>query len=283
MLKGQSHTDINLTGGTVIFFVVSVAIFTALIAPIIFQYFMIGSTENDVKAVEFSNLARTMLLDSFGDGSGNILYSLLHAGVPDGMESIGLADNYLHVENIYTKEYIKIGENGGRFDHDTFSSIKTFHNDVGRRKEVVMTAGREYMVHSYRLNSTGSVAVDIYTDFMCSEDGDLEGYMIVECERTDNIPVTKGIDELVSTVIAPVVNGILDSGTARMTAGRDITASDLLVSGTRFGSTQECLEKDGIMCFRTVGNFNFPARIHTEIGKDSSMETSNADEEGEIK
>ncbi len=275
MLKGQSHTDMNIMGGSAIFFIVAIAIFTALIAPIVYQYLTVGSTENEIKAVEFSNLARTVLLGAFGDGKGNILYSLLLSGAANGTEGIGLPDNYLQVDNVYTDEYVKIGDNGGRFEHDSFSTIKSFQKNVDGRNDVVMEAGKEYLVHSYRIVATGSVAVDIYTDFVCSVDGGDGGYRIVECGETDGLEtLLADIESLKSTIIAPVVNGVEDSAIVRMMAQDDVTAKDLVVSGSKLGSTAECLEKDGRTCFRIVGSFVFPARIHTEIGKDSSIGVS---------
>jgi hypothetical protein len=271
MLKGQAHTEMNMYSGTLIFFIVSVAIFLALIAPIIYGYGTTGSTENEIRAIEFCNFARQRLLDVMGDGS-DIRYSSIELEAARNMTGLGLSENYMNVENVYTGEYWKFGGDSGRFEHDAFSTVKSEYRNVEEKRETVMSAGKYYLVSSYVVGSEGSVAVDVYESIMCSDAAGGSGYRVLSCSNVSVLPAEAGdVDGLRDSVIVPVSTGVKGSAIAMIRPDSDVSAGDLLIAGRKMGSGTECIEKDGMMCFRVMGDYVFPVKIHTEMEKDASL------------
>ncbi len=272
MLKGSAHTLSNFMAGTFIFVLAFVAIYLALMVPLS----MMGETklggENEVRAIDVSNMLRTHILYNIGNEKGDIDYHSLDGQEPQA-EAAGISDNYFRIEDLLTGRYWEFeGKRERDSRHEVFTTISNNFIPVPEKSVLLMEKGSDYIIHIYRLSAEGDIAVDVYGGRSCSptgRTGDSYGaYMLLGCDEIRDLQMLDVDSAALREQITHVRNTEDAYFVSWVRPESDITPGDLMVSGMRFGDTTECLElRKERMCFRIMGDFVTPARIITEMGR----------------
>jgi len=271
MLKGQLYVDIEFIGGTMIFIILAFTIFLVILLPLRSSDYNMAKSAEKIRAMEFANLVKSRMSETLGNGKGDIERDKLLLQAEKGLSNIGLADNYVLVENIISGEIFIFNGESGEGKHEVFATMSTPYIAVENKTQIVMKVGKEYIIHVYRFGGEGKTfAFDIYQDYICSQSTRMppktEKYHILNCDDISDLEKSEvDATDMKNSMIAPVVNGVKDEEIARIIPKNQITADNLVISGMRFGKFWECNNAgENIICFRLAGDFVFPARIHTQ-------------------
>jgi len=281
MLKGQLDIDIEFMGGTIVFIALALIMFIEILLPLLAMDYNMVTSEEEIRIVEFANLAKARFAELLGNGNGDIAYEKLEKQVGKGLAGVGLADNYLLIEDLRTGKSFEFPGTKGKTKHDVYSTISSSYKAVMSESLVVMEGGEEYIVHIYKIKDEGDISLDIYQDCVCSQDGpgtDGTGkYKTLGCDDISDLElVEKGV---VTHVMGKATNARYRdiSQVARVKPENDITAGDLVITGMSLGKTWGCTESPGEhLCVRLMGDFVLPARIHVELGKGGELVTEKA-------
>ncbi len=271
MLKGQLDIDIELMGGTIIFIALTLIMFMEILLPLLVVNYNMETSMEDVRAVEFANLAKARMIANIGSGNGDIDCVRLEALQKKGLRDIGLASNYLLVEDLHKGTTFEFSGKEGETKHDIYATLSSRFLPVTASSDIVMQGHDEYLVHIYKL-SDDSIAMDIQHADSCimHSQGDVEEtrYKAAGC---DDISSQELIEEDAEAHLKGKVSKVRDGGDsqfARVKPQSDITAGELVVTGMELGKTWGCIDSsDSQVCIRVIGDFVFPARIHVELAE----------------
>ena len=123
MLKGQTNTEVELSGGVMYFVIIMMMLITILLAPLIIVYDTMFSSEARINAAEFANLAKVRMISGIGNAQGEIIYSNIGKLGELGLGELGLARNYLDMESIVTGEHTIFKGSSGSVSYDRQQGI----------------------------------------------------------------------------------------------------------------------------------------------------------------
>jgi hypothetical protein len=272
MLKGSLDVDIELMGGSIVFIALTSIMFFSLLWPLLVIEYNLESNEGEMRAVEFANLVKSRLTERIGNGRGDIVYEKLEAMEGRGLTELGLANNYVRIENLTDGSSFEFGTGRSENKHDVFATISSSYSPVVSESTRVMAGGEEYLIHIYNTSEDGMpVAFDVYPEYICSQASgqpvERGKYRTVGCDEISGLAKENvGAGDLRNMI--SLVRSTGTSKAARVVAQGDITAGNLFATGLRFGKTWEC-QGSGLdyICFRVMGDFVFPVKIHVEVGK----------------
>jgi hypothetical protein len=266
MLKGSFHTDTNLFWGTLIFVIFSLTMMMAFIGPFDINHSTTVENAGKIRALEFANLARFRLIQHMGNARGDIEYGELQEREESGISDLGLAENYILVEDLRSGEEWEFGDKSGKNVHETFATISAGFLPVEEDKTLLMKKGSEYILSIYRAaESKGSVIVDVYGQPECSEDGKSGDHPVPSCTELSALEKAEVAGKEITEAVTRVKN-VEESELMWILAKKDIDAESLVPKGMRFAETGECAgSQKSRLCFRLMGEFISPAKIRAEL------------------
>jgi hypothetical protein len=286
MLKGQTGTDLEYTMSTIIFVFTCTTLFLEVLLPLIFLNYTLSTSSEQMRAIEFANIAESRMTRDFGNGNGDLDYERIYQ--ISGIGALGLGNNYIIINSLSTADEWAYGSPiEGSYKHNIFTTIGSSYLDVQNEKKTVLSKGREYLIHIYATGiDKGSISFDIYSDYICSvamQGGDAAGKM--------QSPLTSACSEI--TVLArqeageselrDMASTASNTGTkkvARIVPKNDIAAEQLIVAGMKLGSCRDASTKRGYECIRFVGDFVLPAKMHAEVARGSDFTSAPSDSGG---
>ncbi|MBN2330736.1 MAG: hypothetical protein JXC85_02875 [Candidatus Aenigmarchaeota archaeon] len=277
MLKGQLDIDIEMMGGTMIFIALTLIMFMEILLPLLVVNYNMETSMEDIRAVEFANLAKARMIDQIGDGEGDIDYARLEALQGSSLGDIGLASNYLLVEDLIKGTTFEFAGKRGKTEHDVYATLSSRFLPSIESSDIVMQGNNEYFVHIYSLSEDGkSIAVDIQDAGSCVmySQGDIKESRF-KAAGCDDFTSKQVVEDGAEALIRGEVSNAMDSGESqfvRVKPKSDISAGDIVVTGMKLGKSWGCRDSgDPQVCIRQIGDFVFPARIHVELAEGSDI------------
>lgn len=271
MLKGQLDVDIEFMGGAIVYVILSLIMFTEILAPLLVVDYTMSTSKDDIRALVAANLAKSRMEEKLGDGNGNMVQHDLDTQLAKGLEGMDTTSDLVIVEGVDREVAWSFGSGEGEGMQEIYSTVTSTHAPVVSESQIVMESGNEYVVHAYAFGDTGNnIAIDIYQDYLCgsfgSGPGTAEEYRLVSCDEISDLQLVEG--DVESYLRGIIVNARTESGLARVKPGYDVTVADLETAGMEFGSLEACSDMSGSMdtyiCPREVGDFVFPVKVSVQ-------------------
>ena len=157
MLKGQAFdVDIEFMGGTIIFIGLALIMFLEILLPLLAVDYVMVTSEEDIKGVVFANLVKSRMINRIGNGDGDIEYTELGTLREGGLAGIGLAANYVMVEDMHTEHSFDFPGKRATVKHDVYATLYSPYKPVMSVSRTVLVKGEEYIVHIYKTKGTGN-------------------------------------------------------------------------------------------------------------------------------
>lgn len=266
MLKGQIDIDIEFMGGTIIFVVLGSLMYLMLLAPLLAVQHSVSEANEDVVGMEFSNIAKYRLIRDAGDGNTMTTHSGISAAASARTHTSGTAGGYFTVTDVVTERVWEFdGDRNKDFSHETFAAMRTDFMPVSGGSDVVLQAGKDYVVHAY--SASGTLMFDIHDEIICGTGASEEpGFSAPLCEDVKTLtPTALDAGGISGSLAIPVKNGIQESVLMLVSATSEVKAKELVPAGLDLADEDECVAgKAGVMCVRIVGRHVLPVKIYAE-------------------
>jgi hypothetical protein len=266
---GLLDIDMELMGGTIIFVLVALIMFAEVLGPLMYVDYTMSTATDEVKAVEFSNLARMRLISMAGDGRSSIDSVKVSSFRTTG--EFGLGSNYVTLSSLANGQTWSFGRPQEGYKHDIYSTVTVPWIDIPLQKSVMLRKGNVYIIHIYKIqDGEKNIAFDIYPGTSCGDGAPAQqAFRPLSCSQAEGlVTVEAGASDLKSAVA--VVSGTGLPKIFRINATADITPERLLIDDKKFEYCGSATRFTNYQCFRLIGKYAMPVRMHVEIspGKD---------------
>ncbi len=271
-MAGEYDAAQQLFYETLTFTLISIIIIFLVVAPFISVESKAVQIGKETRTVTFANIARYLLISNAG---GNVLtYESILAIAGGDLSSIGVAKNYMFLEDMISGENWEFNTKKEKNSYSTFSVMEKESLHITSGEYIVMEHGQSYILSIYK-SGEGTV-LDIYNEYICSPGetkNEDSGYMRIGCGDLGSLaPVNMGPGDVSDEVMA-VINGAKDNSLVMITAAGSMSASSVS-GGARLGSQDDCPGKKKELCVRVIGDYMIPLEIQTGISPGSDMVVS---------